>query len=93
MAERLKRYQPKYQPEFLYSILQSKKTNDHHAFISKKIENVCSITSEDSLCKEMKRSDGEIVFQCLSKNDIRKEAANIGNTFCGNCSKKLFKTE
>lgn len=74
-----------------YSIYKKDSSDEYHLHRAEGVPGQCR--SEDlSICKKSTKVGSSRVHPCLTANEARHKAAEIGETFCGPCVSHLYKT-
>lgn len=78
-----------------YSILKFEKTGEFHVFHTEiNSDDKCAPVEKLSLCGAMTTKDGSWHGEiCQTAHEIRHALADLGLIACGNCVRKLYKTE
>lgn len=77
----------------VYSIRKKKDTEEYHIFeCEPATEKTCRCNSK-SICNKMDKSEAEkTIYSCLSENETRLRAAEIGRPVCGTCVSHVYES-
>lgn len=74
-----------------YSIFQKNNTDEYHLYEATGIPGNC-IAQTKSICEKASKTESTIRHSCLTDDQARRKAAEIGHSFCGTCVSHLYKT-
>lgn len=75
-----------------YSIYKNESTGGSHLHEAEGVVGDCR-SYEDSVCKKSTRAKSNLISSCLTADEARLKAANIGQSFCGICVSHLYKND
>jgi len=74
-----------------YSVYKKDSSDEYHLHEATGIPGDCS-SQHISVCKKSNKTGSSVKHSCLTENDARHKAADIGEMFCGTCVSHLHKT-